>query len=130
MQRGVTKNDFDDGAWKAISALNWWQAQGFGDYHGPAWYRMTFTAKPLEAGRSALFYFGAVDGNAVIYLNGKKIKEHTLGPDFEGWNKAFFAVTKELKAGKNTLVVEVTSKDQRTSSGMFKGVSLLSGVRN
>jgi hypothetical protein len=130
MQRGVTKGNFDDSSWKTISALNWWQAQGFGDYHGPAWYRITFTAKPLEAGRSALLYFGAVDGNAVIYLNGKKIKEHTLGPDFEGWNKAFFAVTRELKAGKNTLVVEVTSKDQRTSSGMFKGVSLLSGVRN
>jgi hypothetical protein len=127
--RGVLKADFDDSDWKTISPLDWWQMQGFADYHGPAWYRIKFDAPAPKPGETARLYFGAVDGNAVVYLNGKKIGEHTLGPDFAGWDKAFTApANRALQPGENTLVVQVTSKNDTTASGIFKGVALILGV--
>jgi hypothetical protein len=126
LQHGVIEAGFDDSSWKPISALDWWQMQGFTDYHGAAWYRIKFNAAPLAAGRSARLYFGAVDGNATVYLNGKKVVEHVLGKDFKGWNQPFSkSVAHSLKAGENILAVKVTSKNDTSASGIFGGVSLL-----
>lgn len=127
--RGVLQSNFDDSAWKSISALDWWQMQGFPDYHGAAWYRVQFTGEPLKTGERALLYFGAVDGNATVYLNGEKITEHTLGENFQGWDRPFSVdVTNKMKPGKNTLAVQVTSKNATTASGIFKGVALAAGT--
>ena len=103
--------------------------QGFPSYHGAAWYRIKFDAKPINKGEVARFFFGAIDGNAVVYLNEKKIGEHLLGEDFSGWDKAFTAVaTRALQPGENTLVVQVTSKNDTTASGIFKPVALIVGI--
>jgi len=129
LQRGVAQAKFDDSSWKKISVLNWWQLQGFADYHGAAWYRITFTKPELKEGARARLLFGAVDGNTEVYLNGKKINEHLLGPDYDGWNKPFsMDVTHKMQAGENILAVKVTSKNDTSSSGIFKGVALVAGV--
>ncbi len=134
LKRGVTQPEFDDSAWKTISAMDWWQMQGFREYHGAAWYRIKFNLEqaPPPDGRRARLYFGAVDGNVEVYLNGKKVSERKLGPapGYKGWNTPFSGdVTRSLKKGQNTLVVKVTSKDDQTASGIFKGVSLMSLIR-
>jgi hypothetical protein len=130
VKRGVTSRDFDDHSWKTVSATMWWQKQGFADYHGPAWYRIHFTAPALQAGQTAWLYFGAVDGDTIIYLNGQKIGEHPLGKDYAGWDKPFSRdATSAIRPGDNVLVVQVTSKP-RGSSGIIKGVSLLTARRN
>jgi hypothetical protein len=129
LNRGVTTPEFDDSGWATLSALDWWQMQGFEAYHGPAWYRMKFTAPPLEKGRSVRLYFGGVDGNAEVYLNGRKVVVHTLGKNHEGWDRPFSkSVAGTLKAGENILAVKVTSKNSTTASGIFRGVSLLTMV--
>jgi hypothetical protein len=129
LQRGVTKADFDDSDWKNISPFDWWQMQGYADYHGVAWYRTKFNGAPLQEGERALLYFGAVDGNAVVYLNGEKIAEHTLGENYQGWDQPFTVdVTSKIKSGANVLAVKVTSKSDNTSSGIFKGVALAAGI--
>jgi hypothetical protein len=132
--RGVLKADFDDSSWKPITALDWWQMQGFPDYHGVAWYRLKFQSKPLKEGERARLYFGAVDGNAVVYLNGEKLTEHTLEPDFKGWDRPFSTYlggssNYKLRPGENVLVVQVTSKNATTASGIFKGVAIVAGTR-
>jgi hypothetical protein len=132
--RGVLEANFEDSDWKTISALDWWQMQGFPDYHGAAWYRLKFNSKPLKEGERARLYFGAVDGNAVVYLNGEKITEHILGPDFKGWDRPFStylggSANYKLKPGENTLAVQVTSKNDTTASGIFKGVAIVAGTR-
>jgi hypothetical protein len=128
-QRGVLKADFDDSSWSPISPLNWWQMQGFPDYHGVAWYRLKFDAPALNESEIPRFFFGAIDGNAEIYLNGQKIGEHVLGADFAGWDKAFTIVAKRaLQTGGNILAVKVTSKNDTTASGIFKPVALVAGV--
>ena len=35
-----SKPAFDDSQWKEIQTGNVWQAQGYPDYHGYAWYRI------------------------------------------------------------------------------------------
>jgi hypothetical protein len=128
--KGVTKPDFNDDNWKTVNALDWWQMQGFPDYHGVAWYRIHFNLDqaPPPNGRRARLYFGAVDGNMVVYLNGNKAFEHNLGPapDYKKWNvPSSFDVTWEIKKGENTLAIKVTSKNDTSASGIFKGVSLM-----
>lgn len=130
LQRGVINANFDDSSWKLISPLDWWQMQGFPDYHGVAWYRIKFTAEALPKTDRARLYFGAVDGNTVVYLNGKKLFDHTLGPNFERWDRPFSGdITHDIKPGENTLVVQVTSKSKDTASGIFKGVAIVAGTR-
>ncbi len=130
LKRGVTKADFDDSGWATLTATNWWQMQGFADYHGPAWYRIQFDGPTLKEDESARIFFGAVDGDAIVYLNGRKVGEHRLGERFAGWDKAFaLDVTRALQPGKNTLTVQVLSKSKTSASGIFKGVCLISGVR-
>jgi beta-galactosidase/beta-glucuronidase len=67
------------------------------------WYRRTFTAPPLEGGRRLLLHFGAVDWEAVVWLNGKELSTHRGGYD------AFtLDITDAVKPGaENTLVVRV-----------------------
>jgi len=130
LQRGVAKSTFDDSAWETVSALDWWQFQGFPDYHGVAWYRKKFTVNNIPEDKAIRLYFGAVDGNAEVYLNGTKITEHKLGKNYRGWNSMFSTwVNRSIKPGENILAVKVTSKSNDTASGMIKGVSLMAGAR-
>lgn len=133
IKRGVTKADFDDSDWASISPLEQWQLQGH-NYHGVAWYRLKFQGKPLQGEEvtgeteSAQLYFGAIDGDAEIYLNGKPVGGHRLKENFAGWNEAFARdITKQILPGENTLVIQVTSKNDQTASGLHKGVVLITG---
>ena len=125
---GCYKTSYNDGAWKSINAHDWWQNQGFSDYHGKAWYRKTFTLPALQPGQQALLHFGAVDGTAVVFLNGQRLGAHRLGSDFTGWDEPFyFDITKIVTSGNNIIAVQVSSKDMKTASGIQGSVSLLLG---
>lgn len=67
------------------------------------WYRRTFEVPKAWAGRRVLLHFGAVDWEADVWLNGRKLLKHRGGYD------PFWAdVTDWLKgAGKQELVVGV-----------------------
>lgn len=129
VNRGVVKPGFKDGSWKIINAQDWWQRQGFPDYHGVAWYRKTFTTVPLGGKQRAVLHFGAVDGKALVFINGKHVGTHRLSSDFSGWDEPFFFdVTDFLTAGENIVAVQVTSKSNDTASGMSGSVNLLLGI--
>ena len=68
-------------------------------YEGTVWLRNKFTIQPVQ-GKKYLIYFGAVNYEAHVYLNGKKLGSHKGGfTPFE------FDVTGKLKPGENSLVV-------------------------
>ncbi|MBK7498439.1 MAG: beta-glucuronidase [Ignavibacteriales bacterium] len=76
-------------------------------YEGTVWYKKSFdyNTKP----NSRLFiYFGAVNYNAIVYVNGEKIGTHTGG--FTAFN---FEITSKVKSGSNFVVVKVDNKRQR-----------------
>ncbi len=73
-------------------------------YEGCIWLRRTFDYQP-KAGKHTLLHFGAVNYEAIVYVNGKKVGKHVGG--FTGFN---FDITKYLKSGNNSLVVKVDNK--------------------
>ena len=132
LQQGFAQSDFNDQIWKTVTATDQWQKQGFPEYHGTAWYRKTFDAPPTNDDdpqgvnmQRMLLFFGGVDGDAVIYLNGEKIGEHLLGPNYKGWDEPFVIdISKTMKPGKNTVAVQVTKDAPNLAGGIYNGVSL------
>lgn len=123
LRKGVTTANFDDHIWANINTNSTWQDQGF-NYHGTAWYRKTFTIASKEMDKKYALFFGSVDGDAIIYLNGKEVGKHILDANGGGWNDDFMMdITGALQAGKNTLAVQVT-KDTAVA-GITKGVTLM-----
>src|SRR5271170_8520815 len=72
-------------------------------YEGPVWYRREFNYHKRADGR-VFVYFGAVNYQATVYLNGEKLGEHEGG--FTAFN---FEATSALRDGENFLIVEVNN---------------------
>lgn len=121
--KGVTASGFDDSKWAVLSANGTWQDQGFA-YLGTAWYRKSFNLSKQEEGAKYSLFFGAVDGDAVVYLNGKEVGKHLLDATGGGWDDDFMIdITNALQPGKNTVVVQVTKTN--AVAGIHKGVVLM-----
>ena len=73
-------------------------------YEGTIWLQRYFDYQPV-AGRKALLYFGAVNYDCHVYVNGKKAGHHVGG--FTPFN---FDVTNLLHEGRNFVVVKVDNK--------------------
>jgi hypothetical protein len=108
----------DDGRWAVVRSDkgNGWEAQGFPDYTGLGWYRQQFTLPAGPARKHAYLYFGAVDEDAWVYLNGKQVFEHScastgLTPD-QIWITPFvFDAAPQLRPGQqNTVAVRVLNR--------------------
>jgi beta-glucuronidase len=72
-------------------------------YEGPVWYRRLFNYHKHDGGR-VFVYFGAVNYQSSVYLNGEKLGDHEGG--FTAFN---FEVTSLLRDGENDLIVEVSN---------------------
>lgn len=122
IEAGWNQPDFNDRPWRVLTATKWWNQQGV-SYYGSAWYRKSFSVPALEKGKQALLFFGAVDGDALVFLNGQKVGERLLGPRGEGWDQPIiFNVTPHLKTGENQLSVRVTKRS--AMAGIYQGVTL------
>ena len=73
-------------------------------YEGTVWYKRGFVYHP-QAGRRTLLYFGAVNYDAHVYVNGKKAGHHEGG--FTPFN---YDVTDLLVDGYNVFIVKVDNK--------------------
>jgi len=75
-------------------------------YEGTIWYQRNFDLRELKKKERAFIYFGAVNYEAHVYLNGKKLGMHKGG--FTPFN---FEISREiLKDKDNFLVVKVDNK--------------------
>jgi beta-glucuronidase len=76
-------------------------------YEGTVWFKKSFnyTKKP---GKRALLYFGAVNYEAIAYLNGKILGIHEGG--FTAFN---YDVTDIIKDGENVVIVKVDNKRRK-----------------
>ena len=73
-------------------------------YEGTVWYKRSFDFTP-EKGKRYFLYFGAVNYEAKVYLNGEKLGEHVGG--FTPFN---FEITDKIRDGENFVVVKVDNK--------------------
>ncbi len=69
-------------------------------YEGTVWLRQKFNADP-KPGKRYFLYFGAVNYEAHVYLNGKKLGQHK-----GGFTPFQFEVTGTLNTGENFVVVK------------------------
>ncbi|MGY3055455.1 hypothetical protein ACVWYG_003671 [Pedobacter sp. UYEF25] len=64
------------------------------------WYHRSFSVPHSWSGREVILHFDAVDHDATIFVNGKKVGSHSGGYDGFSFNISTF-----LKEGSNTLIV-------------------------
>jgi beta-glucuronidase len=97
--------DFDQA--KQIKVPSDWNTQDerLYFYEGSVWYRKTFDHPGLESNQRAFIQFGAVNYQADVYLNGKKLGVHK-----GGFTSFRFEVSELLTKGNNSLVVKVDNK--------------------
>ena len=73
-------------------------------YEGTVWFKRSFNWTKV-AGRRTLLYFGAINYEAHVYVNGTKVGSHVGG--FTPFN---FDVTNQLREGDNFVIVKVDNK--------------------
>ena len=119
--KGWFDPEFDDAKWKKIS-LKVWEKQGYYGYDGIAWYRFRFTMPEKNDCNAVEIHFGAVDESAWVWLNGKYVGQHDIGP--AGWDRPFdLDITNEVKWGsENQLTVRV--EDTMAAGGIWKPVKI------
>jgi len=76
------------------------QAEKLQFYEGTVWLRQVFEADP-KPGKHYALYFGAVNYEAHVYLNGKKLGMHK-----GGFTPFQFDITDKLAKGRNVVVVK------------------------
>jgi beta-glucuronidase len=74
-------------------------------YEGTIWYKKSFDYTKTKMNNRIFVYFGAVNYQADLYLNGKKLGTHIGG--FTPFN---FEVTNHLKEKDNFLIIKVDNK--------------------
>ena len=77
-------------------------------YEGTIWYRRLFNFDKKNTDSRVYIYFGAVNYEADVYLNGKKLGKHIGG--FTPFN---YEITDLVKKTGNSLVVKVDNKRKR-----------------
>ncbi len=94
-----------------------WNKQ-IGDIYAPGWYFVDFEVPAEQIGKPAWIYFGGVDSEAVVWLNGERLGEHDV------WNEPFsFEVTGTLVAGTNRLVVRAYTEGGL--AGVYKPIAVV-----
>jgi hypothetical protein len=88
------------------------------------WYRRLFTVPADWAGQRVLLHFGAVDWEAVVWVNGKKLGEHR-----GGYDSFSFDITDALKeGGEQEVVVGVWDPTSSGTQPRGKQVNNPSGI--
>ncbi len=99
---------------------------GVGKRVGPderLWYRRKFAVPQSWKGRQVLLHFGAVDWEAEVWLNGKKLGVHRGGSD-----PFSFDITSFLKGREQELTVAVWDPTDAESQARGKQVADPSGI--
>lgn len=114
------KAGIDRSGWREIDLPDFWDRYNLASYDGVGWYARTFevhdTAAPMT------LYFGGVDDDADVWINGEKVGSHA------GYADAFFFdVTPFLRSGVNELVVRVV--DKGGPGGIYKPITLIRSDR-
>ena len=76
-------------------------------YEGTVWFKRSFNYQP-KAGRRTLLYFGAVNYEAIVFVNGQEVGRHV-----GGFTPFCFDVTDLLREGENFVIVKVDNKRSR-----------------
>jgi len=80
------------------------------DFMPCVWYRRTFRVPETWKEGRILLHFGAVDYQATVWLNGKRVGDHT-----GGYSSFYFDITALLQPGENELVLRAIDQPRGSS---------------
>jgi sialate O-acetylesterase len=116
----------DPKRWDTVTVPGRWERQGFPDYDGLAWYRLSFVAPENLRGEPLALLLGKIDDFDETYLNGERIgATGRMGSEhIEGWEwqamRNYPIPEGLLRFGEeNTLAVRVY--DGLLDGGIFEG---------
>jgi glycosidase len=120
LQEKWYSEETDRSQWLTVAVPDHWERYNLPSYDGVGWFSTTFE---FDGGSESMaLFFGGVDDDADVWLNGQKIGSHT------GYSEAFaFEIGNYLRRGTNLLVVRVV--DFAGPGGIYKPVSLLPSRR-
>ncbi|MDP7348932.1 MAG: hypothetical protein QF735_11890, partial [Phycisphaeraceae bacterium] len=86
------------------------------------WHFVTFDVPADHAGKRVLLHFGAIDGHATVYVNGRHVGAHDGNVD--AWDEPFhFDVTNVVRSGNNDLTLRIAPCMQL--GGPFRPISVI-----
>jgi sialate O-acetylesterase len=122
---------YNDQDWKTVRVPAYWETQGFKDYDGFGWYRVTFNVPSEFKDKDLIMLLGKIDDYDEAYLNGEKIgrtgprltedfDSHYTNSDAYQQVRAYTIPGGLLKAGReNVLAVRVY--DCWNVGGIYEG---------
>lgn len=64
--------NFDDKSWSRVSVREPWEAEGYDNYNGYAWYRCRFTYSE-KSSQATYLVLGRIDDADEVFVNGKRV---------------------------------------------------------
>ena len=122
----------DDSQWPPIGVGSGYTRAaggGWGNEPGFGWYRAKLSITDAQrAGKYRYLHFGACDEDAWVYVNGSKVREHTIKNTgmlpSEIWQAPFVVSLNEIKLrGDNLLAVRI--RNTEGMGGIWKPVHLI-----
>jgi cyclomaltodextrinase / maltogenic alpha-amylase / neopullulanase len=103
--------------WTNVEVPNYWDHyHGMATYDGVGWFARTVDVKDISQPLS--IYFGGVDDDADVWVNGIKVGSHT------GYSDPFnIPIDQVVKVGRNEIVVRVN--DYNGPGGIYKPVTII-----
>lgn len=121
--------NFSADGWKKVSVPDFLDNTPIGTFSGYGWYAVEFFVPQDWSARSVDFLFEAVDEQAWVYVNGRKVGEHSVESEKQPvgvlWKLPFIVnvPAENIKAGKkNLLCVRIHSA--LGASGIWKPVKI------
>lgn len=124
----------DTSDWETIDAESTWDEQGYPKFFGDTWFKreLTVTADMLKSPNIFLIFDG-IDEEAVLYVNGKQITDHTQ----EGTGMSPFALYADpviadikpfVKEGNNDITLMI--RNMAGAGGIYKQVRIVTTQNN
>jgi len=109
--------DLDRAGWQTVQLPAFWESfPGLATYDGWGWFVRRVVVS--DASRPLSLHFAGVDDDAVVWVNGKNVGEHT------GYGDPFVVdVSAAVKTGENLVAVLV--KDYAGGGGIYRPVTLI-----
>lgn len=115
---------YDDSEWDFIRVPESWEANGYNDYNGFAWYRKTFMVSDLDPERNYFLLPGYIDDVDEVYLNGELIGRSGVMPPLvvtahEMYRR--YPIPWELLKSDDENLIAVRVYDEYERGGIYAG---------
>jgi hypothetical protein len=120
--------DAPDSDWAPIRTDRCWQAQGYENYHGSAWYRTGLTLpQDFDTRKHLWLFFESVDSEAYVYVDGAKAFEHTFATSGRSaWETPFRMDARPLLKPGCEHLIAVRVDSEEAAGGIWRPVCLIS----